>query len=63
MDLNQTANISKFLDLKEIDLKIKKGSLVCVIGGVGSGKSSLLNAISGEMIFVSNESVKELNEG
>ena len=35
--------------LKNINLKVKKGSLVAVVGKVGSGKSSLLNALLGEM--------------
>ncbi|CAG7718432.1 unnamed protein product, partial [Allacma fusca] len=35
--------------LRNINLNIKKGSLVAVVGSVGSGKSSLLSAILGEM--------------
>merc|ERR1712142_303617 len=35
--------------LKNIDLKIPKGSLCAVVGTVGSGKSSLLSALLGEM--------------
>jgi ABC-type uncharacterized transport system ATPase component len=31
---------------------VRKGEFVCVIGDVGSGKSSLFNAINGDMIFV-----------
>ncbi|KAI8489553.1 hypothetical protein Bbelb_327200 [Branchiostoma belcheri] len=40
---SQTANIS------EINLKIPKGKLTIVVGQVGSGKSSLLSAMLGEM--------------
>ncbi|XP_077541862.1 multidrug resistance protein mrp-7-like isoform X2 [Haemaphysalis longicornis] len=36
-------------NLEEIDLHIKGGSLVAVAGTVGSGKSSLLSAITGHM--------------
>jgi ABC-type branched-subunit amino acid transport system ATPase component len=32
-----------------IDLEVPKGKLVAVVGQVGSGKSSLLSAILGEM--------------
>ena len=39
--------------LKSIDVNIKAGSLVAVVGIVGSGKSSLLNSILGEMELVS----------
>ncbi|CAG5986479.1 unnamed protein product [Menidia menidia] len=35
--------------LQRIDLRVKAGSLVAVVGHVGSGKSSLLSAILGEM--------------
>lgn len=39
--------------LRDITLKVKKGSLVAVVGAVGSGKSSLINAFLGEMDKVS----------
>ncbi|XP_068126625.1 ATP-binding cassette sub-family C member 2-like [Hyperolius riggenbachi] len=35
--------------LRDLNLKIPEGSLVAVVGQVGSGKSSLLSAILGEM--------------
>lgn len=35
--------------LENINLKVRKGKLVAIIGQVGSGKSSLLRAIAGEM--------------
>ncbi|KAJ1557331.1 hypothetical protein HK096_007847, partial [Nowakowskiella sp. JEL0078] len=35
--------------LKNINLKIPRGALVAIVGTVGSGKSSLLNALIGEM--------------
>ncbi|XP_071734179.1 LOW QUALITY PROTEIN: ABC transporter C family member 13-like [Rutidosis leptorrhynchoides] len=38
--------------LNRVNLAIPKGSLVAVIGEVGSGKSSLLNSILGEMKFI-----------
>jgi ABC-type multidrug transport system fused ATPase/permease subunit len=39
--------------LKRIDLRAKRGTLVAVIGQVGSGKSSLLQAILGELTLSS----------
>lgn len=42
-------------DLKNINLEIKKGELTAVVGTVGSGKSSLLASILGEMRNVSGK--------
>ncbi|XP_063822466.1 multidrug resistance-associated protein 1 isoform X1 [Ostrinia nubilalis] len=39
--------------LKKINLNVPRGSLVAVVGAVGSGKSSLLSALLGEMNKVS----------
>jgi ABC-type lipoprotein export system ATPase subunit len=33
-------------------LNIKQGEFVCIIGDVGSGKSSLLNAIIGDLQYI-----------
>ncbi|XP_037531128.1 multidrug resistance-associated protein 5 [Nematolebias whitei] len=38
--------------LHRINLRIKRGSLVGICGGVGSGKSSLLSALLGQMTLV-----------
>lgn len=35
--------------LKDIDLHVPEGKLIAVIGPVGSGKSSLLSALLGEL--------------
>jgi ABC-type polysaccharide/polyol phosphate transport system ATPase subunit len=44
--------------LKDIDLKIKKGQFVCIIGKVGSGKSSLLSALIGDLLPVPKQMVE-----
>lgn len=41
--------------LENINLEIKKGELVCIVGKVGSGKTSLLSGIIGEMKKVSGK--------
>ncbi|KAH3674240.1 hypothetical protein WICPIJ_009640, partial [Wickerhamomyces pijperi] len=38
-----------FPGLKHIDLKVKKGELIVITGSIGTGKTSLLNAIDGSM--------------
>ncbi|KAI8897759.1 P-loop containing nucleoside triphosphate hydrolase protein [Globomyces pollinis-pini] len=58
-DADSTDNLTKLdsvdqakedeFSLKSINIKITKGSLVAIVGNVGSGKSSLLSAIIGEM--------------
>ena len=48
------------MTLQDIDLCIKKGEFLCIIGDVGSGKSSLLNAIIGDLIYVPSSSITEL---
>ena len=45
----------KPFELKDIELKVGKGQFVAVIGQVGSGKSSLISAILGEMELVESE--------
>ncbi|XP_059177504.1 multidrug resistance-associated protein 1-like isoform X2 [Physella acuta] len=45
--------------LKNICLQVKKSSLVAVVGMVGSGKSSLLSAILGEMVVHSGRVKKQ----
>jgi ABC-type transport system involved in cytochrome bd biosynthesis fused ATPase/permease subunit len=50
---NQT--LGQFLALKKLNLQIRKGEFVCIIGDVGSGKSSLLSALIGDLLYVSPE--------
>ena len=51
----------KPFELKDIELEVGKGQFIAVIGQVGSGKSSLISAILGEMHLVENE-LGELGE-
>ena len=46
-----------FLNLKDIDLKIKAGEFVCIIGEVGAGKSSLLKAIIGDLLYIEQSEI------
>ena len=51
----QSDEDEKPFELKDIELEVGKGQLVAVIGQVGSGKSSLISAILGEMHLVEND--------
>ena len=55
-DMNK--NLGKFITLTDVDLEFYRGEFVCIIGDVGSGKSSLLNSIIGDLIYVSDEDIK-----
>ena len=43
-------SLDHILNIKNIDLKVKKGEFVVIIGEVGAGKTSLLSTMIGEMI-------------
>ena len=47
------------MTLKNLDLQVYKGEFLCIIGDVGSGKSSLLNACIGDMIYVPEREINE----
>lgn len=44
--------VESLITLKDINVEIKHGEFVCIIGDVGSGKSSLLSAIIGDMLYI-----------
>ena len=50
-------SLEYILNIKDIDLKVKKGEFVVIIGEVGSGKTSLLNTMIGEMIHVPKKEI------
>jgi ABC-type lipoprotein export system ATPase subunit len=39
-------------------LSIKHGEFVCIIGDVGSGKSSLLSALIGDLLYIDEDFLK-----
>ena len=48
--------------LKDFHLQIKQGEFVCVIGDVGSGKSSLLSSIIGDLLYANPTFMKANGE-
>lgn len=46
---------SKPFRVRDIDMQVKRGSLTAIVGRVGSGKSSLLQGLIGEMRMVSGK--------
>ena len=48
------------MTLKNLDLKIKEGSFVCIIGVGACGKSSLLSSVFGDLIYVSDNTIDKL---
>ncbi len=56
MEIAFPAGKGKFVAVKNINLNIEKGQIVCIIGHSGCGKSTILNAIAG-MTNPSNGSV------
>ena len=48
--------------LKNLSLKIHKGEFVCIIGEVGAGKSSLIHALLGDMIYVDAQTADEFGQ-
>ena len=54
----KTSSLDSIMTLKDIDLDIKKGEFVIIVGKVGAGKTSLLNSITGEMLYVPDSEIK-----
>ena len=54
-DEPKKVKVEDIITLKSLNVEIHKGEFVCIIGEVGSGKSSLINAILGDMIYVDDE--------
>jgi ABC-type cobalamin/Fe3+-siderophores transport system ATPase subunit len=46
------------MTLSGVDLTFKEGSFICIIGKAASGKTSLLQAINGELISVSDKDME-----
>lgn len=54
--------VENALALKDINLNIKQGEFVCIIGDVGSGKSSLLNSMIGDLQYLDPAFISEYKD-
>ena len=61
--LNWSSTSSTLGALRDFNVNIPKNKLTCVVGPVGSGKTSLLNAILGELKLVSGSVSVNLTPG
>ena len=41
-------------------MSVQRGEFICIIGDVGAGKSSLLNAIIGDLIYIPDDKIEEM---
>ena len=57
-----TTTVEGALALKDINLSVRQGEFVCIIGDVGSGKSSLLNAIIGDLQYLDPEFMEDYKD-
>jgi len=55
----EDVEVKDCVTLHNMNFKVKKGEFVCVVGAVGCGKSSLLNAISSNLIYMPESSMKD----
>ena len=54
--------LQQIIHLNDLDVNIKKGSFTIIVGEIGSGKSSLLSAMFGEMIHVTTDEINLIGD-
>ena len=54
--------IQDFITLKNIELTINKGDFVAIVGQTGSGKSSILSSIIGDMLYLNDLTLYKFNK-
>lgn len=54
--------VMESIQITDLNLQIHKGEFICVIGAVGSGKSSLIHALLGDMIYMNKEMIDEYKD-
>ena len=61
-DDNNTQTLENRIALRGVDLKIKRGEFVAIIGDVGAGKSSLIYSLLGETLYVDDQILEKYGE-
>ena len=61
-DEKKIINVSDSIQIKDMNLRIHKGEFIWIIGGVGSGKSSLISALLGDMIYMDDLIIDEYKD-
>ena len=51
--------MNELITLKNVKLEISKGEFVAIIGEIGSGKSSILSSVIGDMLYVNNTTMSK----
>ena len=57
-EVSDKRKLSKFITLKDINMQINKGEFICIIGDVGSGKSSLLHSVIGDLLYLPQKEIE-----
>lgn len=52
-------DLKSMIGLKDIDLQVKKGEFIIVIGKIGSGKTSLLQALLNQMTYIPDSEIEK----
>ena len=60
--IEENKKIEDLIVLKSIDIWIKKGEFVAIIGEVGSGKSSIISSLIGDMLYLDYDTYGEFSE-
>ena len=61
-DERENKTVSNYMALRNLNLRIMKGEFVCIIGDVGSGKSSLLSTLIGDMLYLAPDLLKFIGD-
>ena len=56
-EAKKSKKISSIITLKDVNFQVRKGEFICIIGDVGSGKTSLLKSIVGDLIYLAEDEI------